>query len=790
VERGARLSRPGVPGAPSLGERGNTRLRSAALQPRTWVPALVFLAALTVCLPTEVLAARGGEPEAVRAGRPIAGTRTLAGSDRRDAHGSLVRQDAADVVVAAAQRYVGLPYQLGREGPHIFDCSGLVFRAFADAGQLGHIGGSRRRAAGYQRWFQERGRFSAALSDARRGDLVMYDNGSHIGIYLGEGEVISAVLSGVTVHALHGLTVPVTGFLIVDWEDDREHVGGSDQPSPFEVPERPAELIQPLPWFSETEAQGEVVSPGVERTDMRTANSRTFEDTDGQMTTELFTHPVFYQPVDSADWHPIDLRFTADGEQEEVLRVLASPVTVELHSLRSETGFIHLTVPEHSIGLHLPPSTRARRATPLPELGWDRRYADYRRVLRGAIGLRVFPRVDGARLFLVLHERPRIAELGFMLDAPGTTLEVGPDGSLGLLGPDGTVIGRIPRPVALDSSDVDGSGGALDPSATTLSAIQTEGELPLLSLQLSEEYLSDAVYPVYVDLTISEFVSPAAYGAASTSSSHPHVALGALQRPEWPAHQELWHGRQPGTGDYGETYLRFADLFSSVHGVGVASAALHVYPYWQRAAAGRPTSVARVTSPWTHSDLTWNNRPQADIDEILFVTRAQSWASVDVTDYVLDVGAGRWPDHGLLLHANELGHRGWKRFVAEGFADEVGLGPRLVVRWFRWEPVPAGPREGAHSAILEWTVPAVAASATEFRIQVTDDDFESPLLRSGVVQAEPGHANQWRIPAGHLDAGGEYSWRVKVKLGQGDQWSDWSIPSDFVYQPHGSDAAQ
>jgi cell wall-associated NlpC family hydrolase len=88
--------------------------------------------------------------------------------------------DPAEAVLVAAERYVGVPYRLGREGPDLIDCSGLVFRAFADVGQLSLIGGIRRRAVSYMRWFQARGLMTTNEAEASRGDLVIYDDGSHI----------------------------------------------------------------------------------------------------------------------------------------------------------------------------------------------------------------------------------------------------------------------------------------------------------------------------------------------------------------------------------------------------------------------------------------------------------------------------------------------------------------------------------------------------------------------------------------------------------------------------------
>ena len=134
--------------------------------------------------------------------------------------------DPAEAVIAAAQAYLGHPFMLGAEGPKFFDCSGLVYRAFSDAGELPRIGGMRLRAGGYMQYFVSRGRFTKDESQAVRGDLVIYDMGVHIGIYLGNGKVISALINpwGVSIHSLHGVHLPVSYFLHVNW-------GGGDSGS-------------------------------------------------------------------------------------------------------------------------------------------------------------------------------------------------------------------------------------------------------------------------------------------------------------------------------------------------------------------------------------------------------------------------------------------------------------------------------------------------------------------------------------------------------------------------------
>jgi peptidoglycan DL-endopeptidase CwlO len=116
-------------------------------------------------------------------------------------------------VKALARAQIGAPWVSAAVGPEAFDCSGFVYYVFREAGLLDRVGGTRRTAAGYWKWFASRGK--ASTTKARRGDLVIWGGGSHIGIYLGDGRAISALVRGVTVHGLHNLTIPFTTFLNV-----------------------------------------------------------------------------------------------------------------------------------------------------------------------------------------------------------------------------------------------------------------------------------------------------------------------------------------------------------------------------------------------------------------------------------------------------------------------------------------------------------------------------------------------------------------------------------------------
>jgi cell wall-associated NlpC family hydrolase len=131
------------------------------------------------------------------------------------AAGSTINPEAQKVLdVARKQR--GDPWVSGSVGPAAFDCSGLVYYAFKQAGLLKRIGGSRRSARGYWDWFADRGR--ASRTNPRPGDLAIWGNGRHIGIYLGNGKAISAINDGVTIHKVKALTDPFTVYLHVKWK--------------------------------------------------------------------------------------------------------------------------------------------------------------------------------------------------------------------------------------------------------------------------------------------------------------------------------------------------------------------------------------------------------------------------------------------------------------------------------------------------------------------------------------------------------------------------------------------
>jgi cell wall-associated NlpC family hydrolase len=124
-----------------------------------------------------------------------------------------VSRSASATVVAQARRHLGAPWQSGATGPYRFDCSGLVYRVFADSHLLAKIG-SQRSSSGLLVWF--RSHHKASRSDPRVGDLVVYGysgRASHVGIYVGNGRVISTLMNGVHYHGTFAVQKPFIAYL-------------------------------------------------------------------------------------------------------------------------------------------------------------------------------------------------------------------------------------------------------------------------------------------------------------------------------------------------------------------------------------------------------------------------------------------------------------------------------------------------------------------------------------------------------------------------------------------------
>ncbi|MFJ1734701.1 NlpC/P60 family protein [Streptomyces sp. NPDC088254] len=105
--------------------------------------------------------------------------------------GGAAASGRAAAALAAARSALGKPYVWGANGPTGFDCSGLVQWSYAQAGLSLPRTSQAQAHAGHR----------VPLSQARPGDIVTYrSDASHVGMYVGDGQVIHAPYPGAPVR--------------------------------------------------------------------------------------------------------------------------------------------------------------------------------------------------------------------------------------------------------------------------------------------------------------------------------------------------------------------------------------------------------------------------------------------------------------------------------------------------------------------------------------------------------------------------------------------------------------
>ncbi|MFG2680499.1 NlpC/P60 family protein [Streptomyces sp. NPDC048392] len=111
---------------------------------------------------------------------------------------------AAAQAVGFAMAQIGKPYVWGAVGPSSYDCSGLTSAAWAAAGHPIP-------RTSQAQWGQLT---RVSLSSARPGDLIIYYNdATHVGMYIGGGQIVHAPRPGRSITTAPAASMPVLGVV-------------------------------------------------------------------------------------------------------------------------------------------------------------------------------------------------------------------------------------------------------------------------------------------------------------------------------------------------------------------------------------------------------------------------------------------------------------------------------------------------------------------------------------------------------------------------------------------------
>ena len=581
--------------------------------------------------------------------------------------------------------------------------------------------------------------------------------------------------------------------------------GGAPQSPPASAAPSPDPASSPVPNPSVAPSPTSSAPPdetptGIELPDQRTADSRTFIQTDGSFITQIFDSQVYYQPDGNSSWLPIDTHFAPVADSSVTARITQSPTQISLSAADAVGGFLTLAGSGRTISFGLPSGVSPGQSGTEAQLLDNGGYAEYANFLPGGISLRIFPHSDGFKSFLVIPSRPGTNQFTFAINAPGLTLTPQDDGTLAFSDANQQVVGRIPRPFMVDSSDPAGFGSGIYSEAVAMSVSSADVGY-LLTLTIDPSFLDQATYPVYVDPTVTDFPTGSTTANDTFASErYPGSNFNTYQDPG--GYNEMWLGHEPGYTTYDEMFIRFNDLATTLGAVHIDSAVLKMYPWWEYYHYQWETSwVERITGTWTASGLTWNNRPATDTSHPLgqFDTKEgvwsndvnAQWLNGGITDYVQDIVNGA-VDQGLKLQASSLGNAGWKRIVSRD--DSSSYKPYLSVSWHLPSASPSTPTGNAWipDRTLNWTYSSGATSGTaqtkyQAQVATTSTGFGSPCRDSAQTT---GSGTSWTFPSTGsctMNEGTSYWWRVSVF--DGVVWSNWSSAAQFRFDtvaPSGS----
>src|SRR5439155_13491856 len=106
--------------------------------------------------------------------------------------GAVPASGHGDTVASLALQEIGKPYVWGASGPNSFDCSGLVMYVFAQIGI----------ALPHSSYAQAGMGVAVDYNDLQPGDLVFFNGNSHVGIYIGGGNMVHAPHTGASVTVI------------------------------------------------------------------------------------------------------------------------------------------------------------------------------------------------------------------------------------------------------------------------------------------------------------------------------------------------------------------------------------------------------------------------------------------------------------------------------------------------------------------------------------------------------------------------------------------------------------
>ncbi|MGN9846567.1 DNRLRE domain-containing protein [Nonomuraea sp. H19] len=524
----------------------------------------------------------------------------------------------------------------------------------------------------------------------------------------------------------------------------------------------------------------------VEVTDETTATSITHAQPDGKtFKTEITAGPV--RSRHGGGWTPID---TTLAEQSGRLRAkaLAEGAVVEI-SAGGTDPFVKMSAAGKSYALRWP--------TPLPKPTVTGSVATYADAAGVGADLVVTALPDGFRYEVVLRQRPsKPLELRIGVEDEGLTLSEGKDGRLLLKGEDKKLVAA-----AAPATVWDGAEGRPAQRGTAAGDLVTKDGRTELVVKPDQAFLTDpaTTYPVSVAAAVTlptladAWISD--YGVVGSSTYR---------------NTTLWVGSYD-DGDPAplveRAYMKFDTATLSGTNVSAATLGVRTTEAYGCGDAQSGLKAQRITTAWTDTALTWDNKPDTTTAGEALATDRPTCAVPGTLSWNLAAMTQAWAsgtaNHGILLRGVDETFDGGRPPYNRAFESFNGTNkPTLNVTYTlgstptvsALQISPATNTGGTVTATsltpqLAATVADTAGGNLTGQFEVEHDPAAtgqgSGQIWAGVSPVVTGRGQAAvSVPAGRLADGWKIRWRARaVNASSTSAWSDWQTATVDVPNP-------
>lgn len=378
----------------------------------------------------------------------------------------------------------------------------------------------------------------------------------------------------------------------------------------------------------------------IEIEDLRTTDSKTYQLSDGLFKYVGYAEEVHYKDS-NGKFADIDNSITSSAEKDGYTYTnKANSWRAYFSNQLSVSKAVLLETGDYSLSFSMPSASQqnaAKKAADMTEHAdsyyedkkSDNRAVIYQEALAG-VDVVYTVRTSGLKEDIVLKNAAVPHSFEFVLTADGLTA-VKRDGTVYFQDREGNDIFHIGSLYMIDSN------GKYSESVTC-SIHQVKNGYSLV-ISASEEFLNaaDTVYPVIIDPSIM---------ITGTSNTFDTCVDEQYPSSNYYASENLWTGGATGTNTM-RTYIKFT-MPSNITAAQVTSATLRI----KKREHKTPTIKAyRVTSSWSSSSVTWNNKPSYTTANGTgtITLDTGSWYKLDTTTLVKYWLAGTYSNYGFLL---------------------------------------------------------------------------------------------------------------------------------------------